>query len=318
MDASGLDLVGTEIVFQDLTGANFDGARLHGVRIHDYSLRNASFRGADLRGARITDCTSEGADFTDAMVNGIIGSNHVRGRDCLGLQRKQLEQTASFKRKDLSYCGIPDPGANAPYDFRAFDLRDSVMAGDFSTTKVAGARIRGATLYGVFSFKELRKTQEFTVGIASCEFWCRGPIDLSGLCIKESILNISDTESVSLNDARIINSTVYFRGSTASRLLPTTRSYKNGILYDITFVASDMSNLNFDRMNLTRCYFQDCDLTGTTFEDAVVTSVSFRSARGLTAEQIKSTWNYKHGRMKGIRLPEEVAKALEQEERKKT
>lgn len=34
----------------------------------------------------------------------------------------------------------------------------------------------------------------------------------------------------------------------------------------------------------------------------------------LTVEQIKSTWNYNHGNMKGIKLTAGVAKALEQDE----
>jgi len=49
------------------------------------------------------------------------------------------------------------------------------------------------------------------------------------------------------------------------------------------------------------------DLSGT--QDVPVTTT------GLTLDQIKSTWNYKHGRMAGIQLPEELAKALEKEAR---
>jgi uncharacterized protein YjbI with pentapeptide repeats len=310
MDASGLDLGGTEFVLQDLSGSDFSHARLLNVRLHDCNLRGASFRGADLRGARITDCATSGADFTNAIVNAIIGANGVPGRQSLGFSRTHLESTASFKYKDLSYCLIPDPGPDEPYDFRGFDLRGSHMGGDFSTTAFAGARIRGAKLGGLFSFVELRRTQEFKGGIASCEFWCRGPMDLSNLSIRESSLNVHDDETIDLKNARIHGSFVYWRGTTAARLLPTTRSYKEGILLGNTFVYSDMSNLNFDRMNLTGCSFQDCDLSGTTFRDAVVTSVSFRSARGLTVDQIKSTWNYKHDRMSGIHLPTPLEREL--------
>ena len=34
---------------------------------------------------------------------------------------------------------------------------------------------------------------------------------------------------------------------------------------------------------------------------------------GITLENIKSTWNYKHNRMEGIKLPEEIQKALDAE-----
>jgi len=62
-------------------------------------------------------------------------------------------------------------------------------------------------------------------------------------------------------------------------------------------------------------------LTNVDFTGAVITAadfVTFRYRRdptkGLTADQIKSTWNYKHGRMEGIRLPLEIAQALRSEE----
>jgi len=39
--------------------------------------------------------------------------------------------------------------------------------------------------------------------------------------------------------------------------------------------------------------------------------------KNLTLAQIKSTWNYKHGRMEGVELPDELADALKAEEKLK-
>ena len=63
------------------------------------------------------------------------------------------------------------------------------------------------------------------------------------------------------------------------------------------------------------------DLTGADFRDAVISNVDFGSrdfaCKGLTLEQIKSTWNYKNGRMTEIVLPEEIADALQKEKEAK-
>jgi len=68
--------------------------------------------------------------------------------------------------------------------------------------------------------------------------------------------------------------------------------------------------------------FLRCDFGGANFRDAVITDVDFgkrsdRQCTGLTTDQIKSTWNYKHDRMEGIRLPKDIAVALETERKAK-
>ncbi len=77
-----------------------------------------------------------------------------------------------------------------------------------------------------------------------------------------------------------------------------------------------MSAWDFSRQNLTGCRFLGCSFVGATFEDAVLTGVyvnNFGVAAdgGVTPDQIKLTWNYKHNRMKGIILPKDIAEAIE-------
>ena len=47
--------------------------------------------------------------------------------------------------------------------------------------------------------------------------------------------------------------------------------------------------------------------------DSVISNCFLRDLNGLTLENVKSTWNYKHGRMEGIVLPAEIQKALDAE-----
>ena len=299
MDARGLNLEGTVIVGHDLSGAQFDSAKLRGARISDCDLFGASFQGADLRGSTFSDCRIAGADFTDALINGIIGANHFPGRQALEFSRTQLTATASFKRKDLSACEISTWYAKDPFDFREFDLRGSSLNGDFSRSKFAGAQIRKARFSGVFPIDEIRKTRDFRSGDVIGEFACPKSLDLSNTVIRESSVFIGETsilKGATLDRCHHVR----FLGSSASSILPTTKSYKDGTLAYNSFANSDMSDLNLDRMNLTSCVFIDCNLANTTFKDSVVSRADFREAKGLTVEQIESTWNFKNDRMSDV------------------
>jgi len=78
-------------------------------------------------------------------------------------------------------------------------------------------------------------------------------------------------------------------------------------------MGADLSACDLSGQNLTDCTFRGCDLTNALFNDAVVTNAKFSPHapnKGLTADQIKSTWNYKHGCMEGIVLPKDLANAL--------
>ena len=78
------------------------------------------------------------------------------------------------------------------------------------------------------------------------------------------------------------------------------------------FVRVDLFGLDLSQQNLTGSTFtMRCNLTNVRLDDAVITKAWFdNSCVGLTAEQIQSTWNYKHRRMEGIVLPAEITRAL--------
>ena len=78
-------------------------------------------------------------------------------------------------------------------------------------------------------------------------------------------------------------------------------------------VSLDLANVDFSQQDLTRAKFVQCDLTGADFTDAVITDADFHGCLDTppTVEQIKSTWNYKHGRMAGVLLAEQLQAALQ-------
>ncbi|MDR2642847.1 MAG: pentapeptide repeat-containing protein [Planctomycetaceae bacterium] len=110
--------------------------------------------------------------------------------------------------------------------------------------------------------------------------------------------------------------------------LYTTKSYKNGFISKSRFFDADFSHANLSNMNLTGCRFFKCDFKDADFTNSVINNCSFGisakesgynvnnphlESKNLSIEQIKSTWNYKNNRMDGIKLPEEIQKALDAE-----
>jgi len=313
MDARGKRLAGTELVAQDLAGANFDGCDLFHVTLHDCDLTGTSFRGTRFTGCRLWDCTVRGADFTDAVINGI--------KDCgTYLSERQLKSTLSYKMKDLSQCPISahEPiGDVCEYDFSGADLTEATLRGgyfthsDFSDAQIDGLQIRVATL-GVAQLTSTRnfKRGRFTgvdISLALRTY------DFSGMRFYR-VRFLGKSPESDFTDARIPRCS-FLHGSITVEQLQQTRDYKEGRLWSVHFGRVDLSGCDFSAVNLSDCSFTDCDFTGANFDDAVISYVRFSyDTRGLTLEQIKSTWNYKHGRMDGIELPEEIAKALEEEQ----
>jgi len=111
-------------------------------------------------------------------------------------------------------------------------------------------------------------------------------------------------------------SEAHFWKSISKEQLLATQSYRMGDLVGIVLARLDLSNVDFSGQNLTRARFVECNLNGADFTDAIITDADFRGCfrPPPTVEQIESTWNYKHGRMEGIKLRDDVAEALKKEQ----
>ena len=114
-----------------------------------------------------------------------------------------------------------------------------------------------------------------------------------------------------LEGAVIRNATFKASGDAASdagitnAILYTTKSYRDHNLSGVTFECN-LTGCDLSTQNLSAARFQTSDVSGADFTDAVVTRCDFSGAKGLTREQIESTWNYKMGNMAGIKLPKEL------------
>ena len=318
MNAAGKNLRECEFVSKYLSGSVFDGSDLSGVRFWNCDLSGASFRGANLTGAIIDECDVKGADFTDATIQGL----RVAGPT--DFSAPQFMSTRSYKTKDFRDCvilihGDEDlPGGPPVYDFRGANLAGAMLrymdltGSDFTDARIDRIQLQACNI----TLKQLSATKNFkdrslrhmVFSVFSDEDPDLSGFDLTGSRFAFGLGRHARIDGAIINECRIGT-------SVRKEDLYSTRSYRDGDLSRIVFDHMDLAGWDFSRQNVTRCKFWQCSLAGANFEGAIITGVSFDrstdpSLTGPTVEQVKSTWNYKHGRMAGIVLPKDIAEAV--------
>ncbi len=320
MDASGRNLRGCKFIGLDLRNARFDGVDLGGAELYQCDLRNASFKSAVLTGLLWGDCKLEGADLSDAVLNGITPIHGVSGYG-IKLTSAQFASTRSYKAKSLGDCIVALTSSSRTdlitprLDFRGADLQKCIFVFvnltqcDFTDATITGMGVNG----GAISFAQIASTRNFRRGnlydvglggVVPIGKWDLSGIDMRGArFVGSGLLRNVDLTDTTINDCK-------FRCSISKDQLFVTRSCTNREFLGVQIWNVDFSDADFSGMNLTGCHFCDCDFTNASFEDTVVSDVRFER-KGITLDQIKSTWNYKHGSMTSVVLPKEIMKALE-------
>lgn len=138
-------------------------------------------------------------------------------------------------------------------------------------------------------------------------------VDLSGFILSgSSIRAFGKRDNIDLTGAVIKR----FHAQLPYEKIATTADYQNKSLERIRFVRLNLENVDFSDFVLYGCSFAGCDMKNVNFTNTVISECDFFNLTNLTLDQIKSTWNYKTGNMKGISLPEEIQKQLDEEEAK--
>ncbi len=290
------------------------------------------------------------SDFTDALIQGLQFSTQYAHltldqlRSTKSFKLKDLSgcQIVGGKNEQRNYSYYDLQPRPVAIDFRQFDLRNATFAaGDFSKSDFTGAIITGATFFkSTITPAQIRSTSRYTpdphLGGYPGSFYVNpdhyGMLDprtaYSNLGFAYTDLSTWDFAKADLRGARFCEvnlSGVDFSGadirgahfckSISREQFLATKSYQTGNLAGIILVRLDLSNIDFSGQNLAEAQFVECNLSGTQFADAVITNVNFRGCflHPPALQQIKSTWNYKHGHMEGIRLPDTLAAALKAE-----
>lgn len=307
MNAVGLNLRRMQFVEQDLSGADFTDADLTGVTFEYCNLQNVRFCGARMNGVLIDDCDTTGADFTDADI-GFVQAGARR----FEITPEQLKATKTYASKDkfLQECCIP----GGDYDFRGFRFYDCAFSGSFDKTDFTGAllvRVRSES--GGLTFDQLASTDNYRYHktFGGLRLTIFGPADFTGIRFFDSSLRIVD--DMVLENTRF-QGACSLTGKVRADQIRATYNYRHGDLSRLTLREKkvgdiDLAGLDLSGQNLTD---MNCEGTfaGVTFDDAVISGAKFDRARELTADQIRVTWNFKHGRMADIELPAAVAQEL--------
>lgn len=327
-----------------LHDVNFDGADLTGADIQETGFDNCTFRGAFLRKIYSTGYEEirGNCDLTDADISGSY----------IAVTAEQLRSTRNYGQRDLSQIGLR--GDYSGLTFRGFSLRKTLFfLSNLNRSNFTDADIRGATFWcadgsnsgaemdqGSFSKSQLRSTASYRqkhldgTRFIGCDF---SGVDFSGCNLGffwNCQLEDADLSSVAFCESRSAESILARLGKDDTRggyyasygfiacdltadQFYSTRTYRSGVLPD-TFVLQDMDldGWDFSGMDLRGVSFRMSSLRGANLKDA--RGGHFDQAIGLTAEQIRSTWNYKQRHLSerphtGFSLPESIRKALEDE-----
>lgn len=267
-----------------------------------------TFRGANMQNIR-TDAHDEEvygeAEFVDCDFTGA----EIAGAEFTHISPKNLAQTANYGRRDLSNIKI----GYWVHKINPNKLKQSAFADpdeDFS-----------------WSAPDPNDTQFDFSGCNLENSWL--PSDLKGCNFIDAKINGARFQRYHLDgDGR----------SFTMEQLKSTQNYKLGVLMGVTFIGLDFSDMNFSHMNFTCTRFSDpndvvkytsrnsyfagvvqlgkkmkSNLQNVVFANAIISNCDFSGTENLTLEQIKSTWNYKAGRIDGIVFPPEIQEALDAE-----
>jgi uncharacterized protein YjbI with pentapeptide repeats len=313
MNAVGRNLRDQRFWEVDLSGADFSDADLTNVTFECCNLQNVRFCGARMNGTYIEDCETTGADFTDAVIGYV-----ERGMNRLEIAPEQLKATKTYASKKKSMYGCSIPGGD--YDFRNFRLHDCYFQNErtFENSDFSGASLEGVCFEYGLRFDQLASTDNYRrkrfYRLNTTVF---GPADFTGICFFDSVLRTVD--EMVLENTRFEGS-CGLGGKVRAEQIRATYNYRHGDLSRLTLGEEkvgdiDLSGLDLSSQNLTDVNFQG-SFAGAKFDDAVISGAKLGEARNLTADQIRTTWNFKHGRMADIELPAAVARELGLEQKK--
>jgi len=144
-------------------------------------------------------------------------------------------------------------------------------------------------------------------------------------------LRYCDFSTTGLTDCDFTDATI--EGASLGRIrieqLLVTKDFKQGLVKGVKLRMHDATAWPEHVVDLSKMVFIDCefDLTWRIYDptksdwihltgkvdltDSVISGCQI--GNGITLENIKSTWNYKNGRMEGVKLPVEIQKALDAE-----
>ena len=302
-----------------LTNIKFDNSCMRGAILGGVHFHKCSFRGANLSNLKeysevinfetynwlteFHDC-----DFTDAIIDhayltGITGENfRSTATYKSSIHTKKLVFEYDFKEKNNGNPLVLRDSNLDKTNFKNYEIKNV----KFFNTSLKDCDFSGAYLENVGMSQFFQVT--VTVDKATWEQSLLTPIppwNRSGQTIPDAWKN--GWKYASQGEYKLV---LPLQEAFLKEQLLSTQNYQMGVFVGIR-CGADFTGVDFSLMRFTNCSLSG-NFLNTNFTDSVITN-SRIFGDNFTVDQIKSTWNYKHGRMEGIKLPEEIQQALDAE-----
>lgn len=263
---------------KDLSDTSFTG-----------DFAGVSFFGFDLRNTTFEICDLSGCDFTGAEIRGmrILGSGsydengqrkETVARAHSGFTKEQLYSTKSYQRRDLDGVQLHS------CDLRNADLSNQTL-GFFYACDLRGSNFRNADhTTGPNDDRAGRRGLPFFGPHKGCKH--ANPIGF---------------ESCNLSAEQFYSTRIY-----------ASKKFQPGCM----MAGLDLRGWDFSNFDLRQVIFDDSLVADANFKNA--RGGDFSHAKGLTASQVKSMWNYEDNHLKpepGFSLPREIEIALQADDR---
>jgi uncharacterized protein YjbI with pentapeptide repeats len=269
---------------RNLTRAWLEGADLRSANGRNVNLTNAFLRGADLTNADLSGANLSGADFDSArLYEANLSGSQVKGAHFAREYTAVVDSAfggLAFPPKAVGYGGIAQAQIASTASYQAHDLSGVSLAGnDLSNFNLAGQNLTGAN----FTLAKLTGA------------------DLAGAEIRKANFSryaISATLEDNLYGPGTAFTSILGTGITLDQLY-ATQSYLARDLTGVNFGGNNLTGGNFAGHNLTSAVFNAATLTDADFTGAEVRGANFAGdldappyGTGIALAQLYSTASY--------------------------
>lgn len=272
---------------------------------------------AEFYGATLSDQRCLTVEEDDEALDVVYG---------LPISFEALKQTPTWRTKRLLYTTLKFHSLDE-FSFKDWKITKSTLSIKVpSSCDLSGAQLENAEFRGPFTCRQILSTanykdktfNELKLWMKESEIpddwryeaWTKydpvtGTVDISR----------KPTRALSVNE---LSELYYVSIGAPKEEFYKTSKYQTGRLANFVFQPdpndsekNSMKGWDLSRQDLTNAKFCNLDLTDVNFTDSVITCCSFAGSKGLTLEQLKSTWNWRVGRMDDVLLPSELREEVD-------
>ncbi len=245
----------------------------------------------------------------------------------LPISFEALKQTPTWRTKRLLYTTLKFHSLDE-FSFKDWKITKSTLSIEVpSSCDLSGAQLEYAEFRGPFTCRQILSTANYKdKNFNELKLWMKEP-EIPDDWNYEAWVKydpVAGTVDISRKPTRALSVNELYASLYVSVGIPKEefykrREYKAGRLSNFVFQPdsdapekNSMKGWDLSRQDLTNAKFCHLDLTDVDFTNSVITCCSFYGSQGLTLEQLKSTWNWRVGRMDDVLLPPELREEVDQ------